>query len=322
MRLQIARLAAAVLATSAAGLGLVSGTSAPAAAAACSGATGVTVVVDHGALGGGVDQACNGNGGGNVAATQFTSAGYSLTYVQQQPGFVCRINGEPASDPCVRTPPSNAYWGLWWSDGRSGTWSYSSLGAGALTIPDGGYVAFAWQSGSQNAPNVVPTPHASTPTPAPTPTATASSGGGGGGGGSGGHGNGGGGHGAATPTAKPSSKPSSKPPATSTAPSTPTPTASASLAPATAGPDEASESGEPDGHTNPGPVRRRRAHGVRLDECSGHPVRLRVDHCCRGKRCELQRHRGRSAGVGGAVGPPRAGGRWRRGVRVAPTAPD
>ena len=157
MRLHIARLAAVVLATAAAGLGLVTSTSAPATAAACPSASGVTVVVDHGSLGGGVEQVCNQSGGGNAAASNFTGAGFSLTYVQQQPGFVCRINGQPASDPCVRTPPSNAYWGLWWSDGRSGSWTYSSLGAGSLTVPDGGYVAFAWQSGSQN-PRTSPPP--------------------------------------------------------------------------------------------------------------------------------------------------------------------
>ena len=59
MRLSIARLAAAVLATGAAGLGLVAQATAPAEAAGCSGPTGVTVVVDHGPLGGGVDQVCN-----------------------------------------------------------------------------------------------------------------------------------------------------------------------------------------------------------------------------------------------------------------------
>ena len=65
----------------------------------------MTVVVDHGALGGGVDQVCNAVGGGNDATSLFTGAGFSLTYVQRQPGFVCRINGQPASDPCVNTPP-------------------------------------------------------------------------------------------------------------------------------------------------------------------------------------------------------------------------
>ncbi|MDX6371065.1 MAG: hypothetical protein QOD98_53, partial [Nocardioidaceae bacterium] len=113
---RLSSLVAAVLATAAAGLGLVATSSAPASAAACSGATGVTVVVDHGSLGGGVEQVCNAGGGGEDAVSLFTGAGFALTYVQRQPGFVCRINGQPASDPCVNTPPSDAYWGLWWSD--------------------------------------------------------------------------------------------------------------------------------------------------------------------------------------------------------------
>jgi hypothetical protein len=188
-------------------------TAPPAAAAACSGATGVTVVVDHGSLGGGIDQVCSPSGGGKTASSIFVGAGFSLTYVQQQPGFVCRINGQPASDACVRTPPSDAYWGLWWSDGKSGSWTYASVGAGSLNVPDGGYVGFAWQNGGQTAPGVPATAHASAPTPTPTqaPSQAPTSGGGGG------H------HG--SPTAKPSTKPSAKP---STKPSTkPTTTPSA-----------------------------------------------------------------------------------------------
>ncbi|WP_028652443.1 hypothetical protein [Nocardioides halotolerans] len=223
----VARLAV-VLATATAGLGIVAGSPAPATAAACSGATGVTVVVDHGALGGGVDQVCV-TSGGQDGASLFASAGFSLTYVQRQPGFVCRIDGQPASDPCVNTPPSNAYWGLWWSDGRSGSWSYSSLAAGALSIPSGGYVAFAWQTGSSNPPGVPPAPHASTPTAAPSTTAPPGGGGSGGGSG-GGHGQGGGNgggsgggngggsgaHASPTPTAPPSGRPSASSAATPT----------------------------------------------------------------------------------------------------------
>ena len=217
---RLGRLAVAVAAvvTAAGSAGLAGVLAAPAssapAAAACPRATGVTVVVDRGSLGGGIDQVCNGAGGGKTAARLFTSSGYSLTYAQRQPGFVCRIDGVPASDPCVNTSPADAYWGLWWSNGRTGSWSYSSLGAASLTIPDGGYVAFAWQSGSKTAPGVPATAHASSP----TPTATPSTAGGGGD-------NGGGGH-SASPSTKPSAKPSTqqstKPSTTpSTSPSTP-----------------------------------------------------------------------------------------------------
>ena len=166
-------IAAAVLSIAAASLGVVASGSAPAEAAPCSGSSGVTVVVDRGALGGGITQACNASGGGRSGTTQFTSTGFALTYVQRQPGFVCRIDAQPASDPCVSTPPADAYWGLWWSDGRSGSWSYSSVAVGSLKIPDGGYVAFAWQSsGGRTAPGVPASAHAGSPTPTPAPTRT------------------------------------------------------------------------------------------------------------------------------------------------------
>src|SRR5580765_1111484 len=170
MRLTVPRsvvgLVAAVLLTAAAGLGV----SAPAQAASCSTAHGVTVVVDFHQLGGGVQAACDANGGGKIAATQLTGVGHQLTYVQSQPGFVCRVDGAPSSDPCVNTPPADAYWSLWWSDGKSGRWTYSSAGVGSLQVPDGGYVALSWQSGSDKAtPRVTPAAHASaTPTPSPT----------------------------------------------------------------------------------------------------------------------------------------------------------
>jgi hypothetical protein len=142
---------------------------APASAATCGGDAGVSVVVDFHQLGGGVRTACDSSGGGEDAAKLFTASGFSITYAQRQPGFVCRVNGAPASDPCVNTPPSDAYWSLWWSDGTSGTWKYSSLGVGSLTVPAGGYVALSWQAGSGQAPpGVKPAAHPASPTSAPT----------------------------------------------------------------------------------------------------------------------------------------------------------
>jgi hypothetical protein len=185
----VVRLVAAVLLTAAAGLGV----SAPARAASCSTAHGVTVVVDPHELGGGAQAACDAGGSGKSALTQLTDVGHQLTYVQRQPGFVCRIDGVPSSDPCVNTPPSDAYWSLWWSDGKSGTWVYSSAGAGSLTVPDGGYVALSWQgAGSKATPRVRPTPHRSAPPPS-SPTSA--------------------------PTSSPTHKPSTAPPPTTPPPS-------------------------------------------------------------------------------------------------------
>lgn len=148
---------------------------APASAAACSGASGVTVVVDPDALGGGVRAGCDPRGAGRPASQVVPAAGFPLTYVQRQPGFVCRVSGAPQSDPCVDTPPADAYWGLFWSDGRSGEWVYSSVGVGSLEVPDGGYVAFAWQSGSRTEPAYDPVPRAAAqPQPQPQPSPSAS----------------------------------------------------------------------------------------------------------------------------------------------------
>jgi hypothetical protein len=160
---------AVVALLAAAGLGVP----AAAQAASCSSAHGVTVVVDFHQLGGGVHSACDAGGAGRTAAQQLTDVGHQLTYVQRQPGFVCRVDGAPADDPCVNTPPANAYWGLWWTDGTSTTWHYSAEGVGSLTVPDGGYVALSWQGGGAKAPpGVTPRVH---PSASPTPTQAPSS---------------------------------------------------------------------------------------------------------------------------------------------------
>lgn len=192
----------AVLAVSLVGggvvLGLVSAPVLPAAGAAtCTSAGGVSVVVDYRELGGGVTTACATDGGGRSATAIFASVGVSLTYAQRQPGFVCRVNGQPASDPCVNTSPADAYWGLWWSDGSKSSWTYSSYSSGSLTVPAGGSVGWAWQqdraSSGAAPPQVAPPVHATTspsptssPTssPSPSPTSSPSTGGSGSGGGS------------------------------------------------------------------------------------------------------------------------------------------
>ena len=115
------RSAVAVLVTAAAGgLGCLVA-AAGGRGAACSGSAGVTVVVEYGALGGGSDVGCAAEGGGQTADRLLKDTGHALTYVQRFPGFVCRIDGLPADDPCVNTPPADAYWGLWWSDGKTGS---------------------------------------------------------------------------------------------------------------------------------------------------------------------------------------------------------
>lgn len=152
----------------------------PAGAATCASSGGVSVVVDYRELGGGTVTACAPDGGGKSAAAIFDSVGVSLTYATRQPGFVCRVNGVPASDPCVNASPSNAYWGLWWADGSQASWTYSSSGVGSLTVPAGGSVGWSWQqdraAGAAVPPGVAPPVTASaTPSPSPSPTSSPTS---------------------------------------------------------------------------------------------------------------------------------------------------
>jgi hypothetical protein len=153
-------------------------------------------VVDYGPLGGGVVVGCDPDGAGKPAAQVVTAAGFSLSYVSSQPGFVCRVNGQPGGtqEDCGETPPANAYWGLFWSDGDPATWVYSSEGVGSLDVPEGGSIGWRFQDGGtrenpsspptadkkspspqpSNPPSPEPTrpPKAADPTPTPTPSAS------------------------------------------------------------------------------------------------------------------------------------------------------
>jgi pyruvate/2-oxoglutarate dehydrogenase complex dihydrolipoamide acyltransferase (E2) component len=148
-------------------------TAAPAAAAGgyCPKGSGVTVVVDTGNLGGGTSIGCDGQGANTAGSTVVPRAGFPLTYVQKQPGFVCRVNAAPASASCGNTPPPDAYWGLFWSDGKSSGWTYSSVGIGSLKVPAGGFIGWRWQNSNARAnPGTAPvSPVAASPRPTPQP---------------------------------------------------------------------------------------------------------------------------------------------------------
>lgn len=165
MRRRLAGLLAAVLMGTAAGAVLMVQ---PAAAAACTKGTGVSVVV-------GSSVGCDANGAGKYAIANLKAL-HSVEFVQKQPGFVCRIDGYPNVE-CVNTPPASAYWALWWSDGTSG-WKYSSRGAGSLKVPAGGFVGFVFGNGKAEpgvAPvGVAPPKPKPAPKPKPKPSAGAS----------------------------------------------------------------------------------------------------------------------------------------------------
>lgn len=155
------RLLGAAAAAGLACAGLVAGAG-PAAAAACSGTSGVTVVIDTGSS---VSTRCA--GGDPASALSALSSVATVTQVQTQPGFVCRIDGYPASD-CVRTPPASAYWAFFHAP-RGGAWTYSSQGAASYDPPAGSVIGFRFGSGQQ--PRTAPP--APSPTAAPAPATTA-----------------------------------------------------------------------------------------------------------------------------------------------------
>jgi hypothetical protein len=144
--------------------GLVVGGPAPAAdAAACSGSTGVTVVVDFGSLGGGVQVGCaGGNPGSGLAA--LSGAGHGYTFVPRQPGLVCQIDSRPS--PC-NGAPTTAYWAYWHAS-RGGSWSYSTLGAGGYDPAPG--TVEGWAFGAGRRPGIAPPAAPAPPRPAPKPT--------------------------------------------------------------------------------------------------------------------------------------------------------
>jgi hypothetical protein len=145
----------------AAGL-VVAGPAPVAEAAACSGTSGVTVVVDFGSLGGGVRTGCAGGDPSNGLAA-LAAAGHGYTFVPRQPGLVCQIDSRP--NPC-NFAPTTAYWSYWHAS-RGGSWGYSTVGAGGYNPPAGSVEGWAFGAGRQ--PGIAP-PAAPAPPPAPKPT--------------------------------------------------------------------------------------------------------------------------------------------------------
>lgn len=168
--------AAALIAITAGGAALPASaqTSTP---GACGDSTGVTVVVDFQAhLGPGIRVGC--------AEQPVTSgldalakAGFVVTQSQRSPGFVCRIDDQPATDPCIADSPITAYWSYWYGP-PAGSWTYSSLGAGNRTPPPGSVEgwSFAYSPTGAAAPRPgipPPAPATMVPTDAAPPVSVA-----------------------------------------------------------------------------------------------------------------------------------------------------
>lgn len=155
------RLAATILAT---GTLLATGATAPVAGADTEAVptpceiTEVTVVVaGHGI---GCAEA------GLTGAQALEAAGFPVTRVQTQPGFICRIAGTPAEEPCVRTPSASSYWAYYHAD-LGGQWAYSQFGADNRR-PAAGTVE-GWAYGAGAVPGPVPGLPVDDPGPQPEP---------------------------------------------------------------------------------------------------------------------------------------------------------
>jgi hypothetical protein len=137
------RLAAALAATALAGLGLLAGPPAPAAAAEpC-----VGVVVDARLLGAGVSTGCA-TGDPDSGLEALTKAGYGYAFVPRQPGQVCQIDGAPA---CSDTS-TDTYWSYWWRAKGSSRWVYATEGAATHDPAPGATEAWVWQDGGRREP--------------------------------------------------------------------------------------------------------------------------------------------------------------------------
>ncbi|MBK6856704.1 MAG: hypothetical protein IPG97_09210 [Microthrixaceae bacterium] len=143
--------------------GAAEGAGRAAANEACSTPDGVTVVIDFQDLGGGVNVRCAPGAVGS-GLDALDRAGISYQTALRSPGFVCRIAGLPADDPCHVASPASAYWSYWIA-GRGGTWCYSNLGAGSRTPPPGSIEG--WSFSLHRSGRSTPPPRFAVPAPFP-----------------------------------------------------------------------------------------------------------------------------------------------------------
>lgn len=149
----------------------------PAEAAACTSASGVSIVIDFGSS---IQTGCA-SGDPSSAWAAIQAAGFTLEGTQRFPAtFICRVNGYPgaAAEACVSTPPATAYWALWHGP-AGGSWTYSNSGAASLNPAPGTAIGLAFGAGRTPgmAPPALPKPTTSTTRPQPTQSSTTKGGG-------------------------------------------------------------------------------------------------------------------------------------------------
>ena len=144
----------------------------------------VTVVVDFGDLGGGVNVRCAPQGADGIKSGFDALEHANITY-EQSGGYLCRIAGKPESGPCNNRPGAGPYWAYYYAK-RGEPWKYSSYGAGTRKPPPGSAEGWAYADADGHAsppdypvpaPIVEPTPTTAAAEPVTTTTRARSSGG-------------------------------------------------------------------------------------------------------------------------------------------------
>ncbi|HEX9066696.1 MAG TPA: hypothetical protein VF843_16420 [Streptosporangiaceae bacterium] len=146
---------AAVVAAALTGAGPASARARP--AVRCTATSGVIVAVDFGHWGGPLLRYCGSTSG--TAYALVNQGGWQTGGTEHDgPGFVCRIGyagfrhgteyPTPAQQPCVLTPPVNAYWAFFLAGPGQNTWRYSQAGATSVH-PQPGSVEL-WSFGATN----------------------------------------------------------------------------------------------------------------------------------------------------------------------------
>lgn len=93
-----------------------------------------------------------------------TEAGITFRTTVRHPGFVCRIQDLPSTDPCIDASPAHAYWSYWLAP-RGGTWCYSNWGAGNRIVPPGSVEG--WSFSFNKTASTSPPPRYGAPDPLP-----------------------------------------------------------------------------------------------------------------------------------------------------------
>ena len=132
----------------------------------CTDGAGVSLVVDFGSLGGGVNLRCAGTNNNN-GYDVFNHANVSYETVSGK-DFVCRIAGKPNDANCSTYPAGDYYWSYWWAKPGQ-DWQYASRGAGAHKPSPGAYEGWSFVSSDTATPPRYPPP------PAPTTTTSVAS---------------------------------------------------------------------------------------------------------------------------------------------------